>query len=643
MKNSKIVLFLAAFAFVVGITGCEVESEKHEHTFSKEWTSDAIAHWHAATCEHKTEISGIAAHTFGEWKVTKEATETHEGERQRTCSVCKYVEKETVAKLEHTHKFNSWIVTKKATESEEGEKERTCSVCKYVEKDIILKLEHTHTFSEKWTSDAIAHWHAATCEHKTEISDKAAHIFGDWTTITNPTETSNGQKERTCSVCKYVESFIIPSLEHTHDFSEDWTNDETSHWHICNKGCSEVKDKAVHQWSDEKITKTATCTENGLKTYTCVCGKTKTEVISATGHSFSEEWANNAINHWHIATCEHTTEVSCLAEHSFGEWIETKVATETSCGKKYRTCSICNYEDKRSTSNILGALVRVKGKEILGTETWIPESKVFTKNRKGIISDLYVIDHEITRNEYRKVMGDSKSFYGYVIDADRNKLSKDDDKFFDAPANNVGWFEAILFCNTLSKKEGLKPCYTINNSTEPDKWGEIPTSKYNYGSNYELWNKCVCVFNADGYRLPTDVEWEYLARGGQAYEYSGSDKINDVGWYSDNSKVDDNCYIRIVKTKSPNGYGLYDMSGNVSELCWDLYRDDFIGVENISYQPPIYGIGNSHEARVLRGGNYDEKVDKCLVNYRAFVDFPVVNETAKGKRVGFRVVRTVTE
>lgn len=80
MKNSKIVLFLAAFAFVVGITGCEVESEKHEHTFSKEWTSDAIAHWHAATCEHKTEISGIAAHTFGEWKITKQATESEEGD-----------------------------------------------------------------------------------------------------------------------------------------------------------------------------------------------------------------------------------------------------------------------------------------------------------------------------------------------------------------------------------------------------------------------------------------------------------------------------------------------------------------------------------------------------------------------------------
>ncbi len=187
MKNSKIVLFLAAFAFVVGITGCEVESEKHEHTFSKEWTSDAIAHWHAATCEHKTEISDKAEHTFAEWKITKQATETHEGERQRTCSVCKYVEKETIAKLEHVHIFGEWAVTKEATESEEGEKERTCSVCKYVEKDIIPKLEHTHIFSEKWASDGENHWHAATCEHKTEISDKAAHIFGEWTTITNPT------------------------------------------------------------------------------------------------------------------------------------------------------------------------------------------------------------------------------------------------------------------------------------------------------------------------------------------------------------------------------------------------------------------------------------------------------------------------
>lgn len=611
MKNSKyFALFAAAFAFVVGITGCEVESEKHEHTFSKEWTTDATDHWHEATCEHKTEISDKAAHILGEWKITREATETYEGERERICSVCKYAEKETIAKLEHTHVFDAWIVIKEATENEEGKRQRTCSICGEYEEEIIPKLEHTHIFSE-------------------------------WTTITNPTETSNGKKERTCSVCGYVESFIIPSLEHTHDFSEDWTNDETSHWHICNKGCSEVKDKVAHQW-DEKITKTVTCTEAGTKTYTCsVCGRTKTEVISATGHSFAAEWANNAINHWHIATCEHTTEVSCLAEHTFGEWIETKVATETSCGEKYRTCSICSYEDKRSVSNILGALVKVQGKEILGNETWIPESKAFAKNRKGTISDLYVSDHEITRNEYMKVMGDSKKFYGYVIDADGNKLSKYDEKFFDAPATNIWWFEAIIFCNNLSLKENLTPCYTIKNSSKPDEWGEIPNFSKDSDSEYTLWNKtCASNINVNGYRLPTDVEWEYLARGGQSYKYSGSDEINAVGWCSDNSKVDGVCYIRTVKTKNPNGYGLYDMSGNAGELCWDLYDSDFM-MHLYPFTGPhwLNNVFNPYP-HVYRGGYYKETFDNCSVYYRTYVELP---NSSSNKELGFRVVRTVTE
>lgn len=71
-------------------------------------------------------------HTFGEWAVTKKATESEEGERQRTCSVCKYVEKETIAKLEHVHIFGSLTVIKEATELEDGLGERTCSSCGYV-------------------------------------------------------------------------------------------------------------------------------------------------------------------------------------------------------------------------------------------------------------------------------------------------------------------------------------------------------------------------------------------------------------------------------------------------------------------------------------------------------------------------------
>lgn len=255
MKNSKIVMFLAAFAFVVGITGCEVESEKHEHTFSKEWTSDAIAHWHAATCEHKTEISGIAAHTFGEWKVTKEASEKQGGEKKRICSVCEYVD---IAKLEHVHTFGEWAVTKKATESEEGERQRTCSVCKYIEKETIAKLEHVH-------------------------------IFGSLTVIKEATELEDGLGERTCSSCGYVEKVPIYALNHIHKFSDKWTSDETEHWHIAICSHTEVSDRDTHKWNEE-IIKAATCIEDGEKKLVCsVCDRTKTEVIPATGHSFATE------------------------------------------------------------------------------------------------------------------------------------------------------------------------------------------------------------------------------------------------------------------------------------------------------------------------------------------------------------------
>lgn len=735
MKNSKIILFLAAF--VVGITGCEVESEKHEHTFSKEWTSDAIAHWHAATCEHKTETSGIAAHTFGEWKVTKEATETHEGERQRACSVCKYVEKETVAKLEHTHKFNPWIVTKEATESEEGEKERTCSVCKYVEKDIIPKLEHTHIFSEKWASDGENHWHAATCEHKTEISDKAAHIFGEWTTITNPTETSNGQKERTCSVCKYVESFIIPSLEHTHDFSEDWTNDETSHWHICNKGCSEVEGKTVHQWDDGTIWNEF-CTKEGDKVYKCLtCDRERWEFVPPRGHAWTEIWHYDETNHWHNccrcdevndkaahqwiiseilkeetcteagnkkykcsvcgmikqeypsalghiwkkyepydaygytafghkAKCERcdklieeshkwnviklepickdgkntytcskcsVTKVEIIpAVHVYGKWTVTP-ATEDTEGKTERVCSMCKYHDIETIPKILDALVKVPSATFATNTEWKPKSEVLAGRRISIRS-LYVSDHEVTKGEYRKIIGNlPKIPYDFDFELDENNKVLTGEETLENPVCSISWYHAIIYCNKLSKKEGLVPCYTIGDSTDPDEWGEVPTK-----ANDEKWDDVKCNFDANGYRLPTEVEWEYLARGGNpknGYDYSGGN-LYDVCWYEHYKNA--NTVTRKVRTKKPNELKLYDMSGNVYELCWDWEG-------SVSKVTPLEGnyspveSDNGSKRRVMRGGS--------IFSYRIgfYNIFEVSNRkyNAPGSRsyeFGFRVVRT---
>ena len=602
MKNSKIVLFLAAFAFVVGITGCEVESEKHEHTFSKEWTSDAIAHWHAATCEHKTEISGIAAHTFGEWKVTKEASDKQGGEKKRICSVCEYVD---IAKLEHVHTFGEWAVTKKATESEEGERQRTCSACKYIEKETIAKLEHVH-------------------------------IFGSLTVIKEATELEDGLGERTCSSCGYVEKVPICALNHVHKFSDKWTSNETEHWHIAICGHTEVSDKDTHKW-DEEIIKDAKCTEVGEKKLVCsVCDRTKTEVIPATGHSFSEEWTSNGTNHWHIATCGDTEEISDESVHSFGDWRVIKIATENENGEREKTCSICKYVYKEVISSILGTLVKVEGKVILGTEKWVPESYIFYKNReKFTILDLYVSDHEVTRKEYKNVMGDDPSI-GKAFNADGNELTGDD--VLNNPVNYVTIFDVLSYCNKLSKREGLDPCYTLDDSDDPDKLKKL--NDYDFKSS--SYKKIYCDFTKNGYRLPTLDEWEYLARGGEDYKYSGNDTKDAVFAYSKEGTF-------TVKSKQMNGYKLYDMSGNVSEYCWgyndplhdntlDKYRtypNSLLFGDYSLYSIPVLGApyANNDLNGSYSGGDIITSYGKRF----GYSNYPPAKET------GFRVVRTVTE
>lgn len=115
-----------------------------------------------------------------------------------------------------------------------------------------------------WTSDAIAHWHTATCEHKTETSGMTTHKFGEWAVTKEATELEDGLGERTCSSCGYVEKVPIYALDHIHKFSDKWTSDETEHWHIAICGHTEVSDKDTHKW-DEEIIKAATCTEDGEK------------------------------------------------------------------------------------------------------------------------------------------------------------------------------------------------------------------------------------------------------------------------------------------------------------------------------------------------------------------------------------------
>ena len=290
----------------------------------------------------------------------------------------------------------------------------------------------------------------------------------------------------------------------------------------------------------------------------CVFGCAN-EPVPPHEHTFAESWSTNGTHHWKAATCKHTSEVSEKAEHTFGEWTTTKEATEETAGSKERSCSVCGCKETAEIEKIPTGFVLVKGTTITGTESWTPESEVFVSGRQLTIPDLYVSDHEVTRGEYKAVMGSDPSTAS-AYDKDGNELTGD--AVLNNPVNYISWYDALVYCNKLSKKENLTPCYTINGSTDPDKWGTVPTS------NDNTWDSATCNFEANGYRLPTEAEWEWLARGGEEYTYAGSDSEDDVAWYTSNTN---DTGTREVKTKAANGYGLYDMSGNVYEWCWDWY------------------------------------------------------------------------
>ena len=275
-----------------------------------------------------------------------------------------------------------------------------------------------------------------------------------------------------------------------------------------------------------------------------------------------------------------------------------------------------NVSVNKTVSNVPEGFVEIPSASIAGTESWTPSSGVFVSGRKLEIASFYMSDHPVTRGEYKTLMGKDPS-YASAYDKDGNKLTGDDN-VKNNPVNYISWYDALVYCNTLSIKENLTPCYSISGSTNPKDWGSVPSSSNN------TWNAATCDFTADGYRLPTEAEWEWAARGGENYTYAGSDDIDEVAWYTSNTN---DTGTRDVKTKKANGYGLYDMSGNVWEWCWDWY--DSISGDTASTGPA------SGSNRCQRGGSWSSNASHAQVcipdrgspNYRYYSG-------------GFRLVRS---
>jgi len=169
------------------------------------------------------------------------------------------------------------------------------------------------------------------------------------------------------------------------------------------------------------------------------------------------------------------------------------------------------------------------------------------------------------------------------------------------PVTNVSFLEVLEYCNEKSYLDKLEPCY-------------------------DFFNGYTCDFNASGYRLPTEAEWEYAAKEGQKeppYTYSGSDDPSQIGWYLQNSDSE----LHPVGRKKPNALGLYDMSGNAYEWVWNWYAP-YTSAAN-----PLYGPSTGSD-RVIRGGSFSHEPNEMRVTKRSHV-----KQFTKSPYLGFRVVK----
>jgi formylglycine-generating enzyme required for sulfatase activity len=194
---------------------------------------------------------------------------------------------------------------------------------------------------------------------------------------------------------------------------------------------------------------------------------------------------------------------------------------------------------------------------------------------------LYMGKYQVTQELYQLVMGSNpSSFTSSPAEGEVQQRR---------PVEYVNWYSTLVFCNKLSILAGLSPVYTISGSTDPSNWGSVPTS-----SN-STWNAVTANWNANGYRLPTEAEWEYACRAGTTTTYNlGNTWSGDWGWYSGNSSSK----THEVGKKTPNAWGLYDMHGNVWEWVWDWYGS--LGTSSVSN--PTGPASGSY--RVFRGGSW---------------------------------------
>ena len=323
------------------------------------------------------------------------------------------------------------------------------------------------------------------------------------------------------------------------------------------------------------------------------------------------------------------------------DFIDKQITDNEGAIKKY-ILDLAKFEklelDENNIEKIIkelkGTIKKYSGKKASNVESKF-EDMVFVQGGKyqpsfadeeKEVFDIEVCKYPTTQKMWIEVVGENYSNF------------EGDNK----PVECVNWWEALEFCNMLSEKYGLEPVYDLSKSAQgilmiKELGGE---TVYPDVANFK---------NTEGFRLPTEVEWEWFARGGQIaieqgtfdYTYSGSNNINEVAWYSENLGVNKSG-VQDVGLKKPNQLGLYDCTGNVWEMCYDTSE---IGIDEGRRYYENIEKGSSYMYKAFDSSNMSRRVKGGSHAYYSsgwnVLSRNVITATYAYNSSGFRIVRTV--
>ena len=264
-------------------------------------------------------------------------------------------------------------------------------------------------------------------------------------------------------------------------------------------------------------------------------------------------------------------------------------------GKEYDLNSLSDSEKEFCLHESMKMMPIPSGTFTMGASETDQRGQDQPQHKVTLTRDFLVGKYQVTQALWQSVMGSNPSHFSGP----------------GRPVDSVTWFDAVLFCNRLSESEGRTPVYTIKGTD------------------------VTCDWDANGYRLLTGAEWEYCARANQSFDYSGGDSPYDVAWFD--RDWDSEVWVptgdvpHVVGQKKPNGFGLYDMSGNVEEWVWD-WRDWYSGEDSIDPRG-----ATTSEYRIVRGGSANAGPRWLKVSLRGSHD-----PNNASRWVGLRIMRNAT-